>query len=591
MLSIQRQEENPCRPRHFKPPPCAPIVTDTAAHARIETCRNRLLVAAGLFVVLFLVIAARLVDVSLIPGAAAEPRIGHVARPMLPPPVRANIIDRNGRLLATTLDSPSLYADTRQVVDPAGATRQLLAVLPHLDPVKVYADLSSGKSFVWIKRHLTPRQQYDVNRLGIPGLQFEHEALRFYPFGNLTAHVVGYSKVYDNRGLGGVERSFDSVLKERHQPLQLSIDARVQFVLREELQKVVDDFTAKGATGIVMNVNTGEVVAMVSLPDFDPNHPMGRHDDDTPQQIKERLFNKATLGDYELGSVFKIFDLAMALDDGVSTMTSRYDASHPIHVGRFTISDYHGKDRWLSLPEVFAYSSNIGAARIALAAGEQRQKAFLRKIGLLNQPKIHLDEISTPHYPKDWRDVNVMTISYGHGISVSPIGCLIAFSAMVNGGILRPATLLKVPPGTSPPGVRVISKQTSDEMRKLLRLVVERGTARQAEAPGYVVGGKTGTAEKNKNGHYEATTLVSTFVSAFPMNDPQYAVLALVDEPHGTKKSHGYATAGWTAVPATQRIIERIAPLLGVAPVDENSPEIENALQIRSLIGHPIAIY
>ncbi|MGH7094047.1 MAG: peptidoglycan D,D-transpeptidase FtsI family protein [Stellaceae bacterium] len=591
MLSIQRQDENPCRPRHFKPPPCAPIVTDTQAHARIETCRTRLLVAAALFVGMFLVIAARLVDVALIPGAAAEPRIGRVARPMLPPPVRANIIDRNGMLLATTLDSPSLYADARQVIDPNEATRSLLTVLPGLDPAKVYADLTSGKSFVWIKRHLTPRQQYDVNRLGIPGLQFEHEALRFYPFGNLAAHVVGYSKIYDNRGLGGVERSFDGALKERHEPLQLSLDARVQFVLRDELSKVIADFNAKGAAGIVMNVKTGEIIAMVSLPDFDPNHPMGVNGDESPDEVKKRLFNKATLGDYELGSVFKIFNTAMVLDDGVSTMTSRYDASHPIHVGRFTITDYHGKDRWLTVPEVFMYSSNIGSAREALAAGEQRQKAFLRKLGLLRQPSIQLDEVSTPHYPKDWRDVNVMTIAYGHGISVSPLGCLTAAAAIINGGILHPATLLKVPPGTTPPGERVISQKTSDEMRKLLRLVVEYGTARQAAAPGYVVGGKTGTAEKNKHGRYELTTLVSTFVGAFPMNDPRYAVLALVDEPHGNKESHGYATAGWTAVPATRRIIERIAPLLGVAPVDESSPAIEDALQVKSLIGKRVEVY
>jgi cell division protein FtsI (penicillin-binding protein 3) len=455
--------------------------------------------------------------------------------------------------------------------------------LPELDAAKIYAELTSARSFVWLKRHLTPRQQYDVNRLGIPGFQFEHEERRFYPFGNLAAHVVGYTSSFDNTGLGGVEHALDGSLKERREPLQLSLDARVQFVLRDELAQVVQDFNAKGAAGIIMDARTSEVVAMVSLPDFDPNHPLGPtqpgHGSTEPAaEIKDQIFNKITLGDYELGSVFKIFNTAMALDSGVATMTSGYDASRPIEIGRFTIEDYHGKHRWLSVPEIFMYSSNIGSARMAVAAGADRQKGFLARLGLLQKADIQLTEIATPHFPKQWREVNVMTIAYGHGIAVSPLECVTAVAAIVNGGILHPATLLKVPEGT-------------EQMRKLMRLVVEYGTARMAAAPGYLVGGKTGTAEKNVGGHYEEKKLVSTFIGAFPMNEPRYVILALVDEPHGTTASHGYATAGWTVAPATSRIIQRIAPLLGVTPVDESSPEIARALQVESLAGKRIEDY
>jgi cell division protein FtsI (penicillin-binding protein 3) len=590
MLSAQRFDENPCRPRHFKPPPCAPVVTDGEAHARLELCRQRLVVTAALFAVVFLVVALRLVDVVALSGANAESHVVRIRPVTPPPPDRADILDRNGQLLATTLESPSLYADPRQIIDAEEATRALLTVFPRLDRNDLLAKLTSGKSFVWIKRHLSPTQQYEVNRLGIPGLNFEHEERRIYPFGDLAAHVVGYSSI-DNVGLAGVERGLNAVLKRGRQPVQLSIDARVQFVLREELARVVHDFTAKGAAGIVMDARTGEVVAMVSLPDFDPNHP-GMVDPATPPgEAREQIFNKITLGDYELGSVFKIFNTAMALDSGVATMTSQYDASKPIHIGRFTITDYHGKHRWLSVPELFMYSSNIASARMAVAAGAGRQKAFLARLGLLKPASFQIEEVSKPHFPSVWREVNVMTIAFGHGIAVSPLQCVTAVAAIVNGGMLRPPTLLKLSPDQVPAGERVVSEKTSTQMRKLMRLVVEYGTAKKAEAPGYVVGGKTGTAEKNAGGHYLDKKLLSSFIGAFPMNDPRYVMLTLVDEPHGTKESYGYATAGWTVAPATSRIIQRIAPLLGVAPQDENSPAVKDALAIASLQGKRIESY
>jgi cell division protein FtsI (penicillin-binding protein 3) len=586
MQATERLDENPCRPRHFKPPPCAPVATDERAAALLETCRSRLVMTAALFALVFVVVALRLTEIVAFAGTGVEPHTARSRPVATPAPVRADILDRNGALLATTLDSPSLYADPRQILDPAEAARALSTVLPQLNTAEVQAKLSSGKSFVWLKRHLTPKQVYDVNKLGIPGLQFEHEERRVYPFSDLAAHVVGYCGI-DNNGLAGIERALDGTTKSSRQPIELSLDARVQFILHEELAKVVTDFSAKGAAGIIMDVRNGEIVAMVSLPDFDPNHPAAM----TPADAKERIFNKITLGDYEMGSAFKIFNTAMALDAGTATMTKSYDAIHDLHIGRFTISDYHGKHRMLSVPEVFMYSSNLGSARIAMEAGATRQRAFLERLGLLRSVPIEFDEISKPHYPAQWREVNVITIAYGHGIAVSPLHVATAVSAIVNGGVLHRPTMLKVPAGANPPGDRVISEKTSEQMRKLMRLVVQFGTAKLAAAPGYVVGGKTGTAEKNLGGHYQEKKLLSDFVAVFPMHDPRYLVLTLVDEPHGTKQSYGYATAGWTVAPATSRIIQRIAPLLGVQPVDEASPAVQKALAIETLQGKRIESY
>jgi cell division protein FtsI (penicillin-binding protein 3) len=590
MLASQHPDDNPCRPRHFKPPPCAPVVPEGPARQAVETCRTRLLVTGLLFAVIFAVVALRVVDVVLIGGGAAESNVGRI-RPIKPPtPGRADIVDRNGRLLATTLDSPSLFANPKLIIDPADATQKLAKVLPGLSSAQVYAKLTSDKSFVWIKRRLTPHEQYDVNQLGIPGLDFQHEDRRVYPDGGLTSHVVGYVGI-DNAGFAGVERGLDDMLKERREPLQLSLDLRLQYVLREEVQRVIDDFTAKGGAGLIMDVNTGEILAMVSLPDFDPNHP-GAPDPDHPDiPVTDRMFNRNTLGDYELGSIFKVFTLAMALDYGTVSMTSGYDATHPIKIGRFSIGDYHGKHRWLSVPEILMYSSNIGAAKMALDVGAQRQREFLGRLGLLKPPVLELSEVATPRFPAKWRDVNVMTIAFGHGISVPPIAFATGAAALVNGGVLHQATLLKLPPGYAPQGRQVISPKTSERMRKLMRLVVQYGTGKMADAPGYVVGGKTGTADKVQGKHYAERKLLSSFLGVFPINDPKYLVLTMVDEPHPNKQSHGYATAGWTVAPATSRIIQRIAPVLGVQPVDENSPEVLRALSVESLQGKRIEAY
>jgi cell division protein FtsI (penicillin-binding protein 3) len=587
MVALPQFDDNPCRPRHFRPPPCVPVIPEGPAKRALDGCHSRLFTAGTVFAAAFLAIALRLVQVALWPSAQVLP---HVPQPPLMAPPRAEIVDRNGRLLATTLDSPSLYADPSEVLDDAAATRKLLTALPDLDPTQVYAKLTAKKRFVWLKRHLTPAQEYAVNQLGIPGLQFEHEERRIYPYGPLTAHVVGYVGI-DNEGLGGIERGLDRVLRKRSEPLQLSIDIRLQYILHEELKRAVDDFTAKGGAGLVMNVDTGEVLALESLPDFDPNHPDAPDPDHPNVPVAERMFDRVTQGDYEIGSVFKIFTTATALDCGATTMTGVFDATHDIHIGRFTISDYHGKHRPLSVPEILMYSSNIGEAKIALAVGAARQQEYLRRFGLLTPPKIEIKEVGTPHYPHPWREVNVMTIGFGHGISETPLQVASAASALVDGGILRPATLLKVPSGETPPGRRVISPETSEHMRKLLRLVVEYGTGEMVDAKGYVVGGKTGTADKVVGARYADRKLLSSFVAVFPMTDPKYLVLVMVDEPHGTKASYGYATAGWTAAPAAGRVIRRIAPLLGVPPIDESAPQIVDALTPQSLMGKRIDPY
>jgi cell division protein FtsI (penicillin-binding protein 3) len=590
MTAAQLFDDNPCRPRHFKPPPCLPVVPEGPARKALEACRARLFFTSILFACVFVAVALRIVEVVVLEGGAAQSHMPRFRIPPAPVPARADIVDRNGKLLATTLDSPSVYANPKQILDPADATGKLLKVFPNLNSADLYAKLTSEKSFVYIKRHLTPREQYEVNQLGIPGLQFQHEERRVYPDGTLTAHVVGYSGI-DNSGFAGIERGLNDVLKDRTEPLQLSLDLRLQYILREELQRVIDDFTAKGGAGLIMDVNTGEVLSMVSLPDFDPNHP-GAPDPDHPAiSFADRMFNRNTLGVYELGSIFKIFTVAMALDAGTSTLTSTYDASHPIQIGRFTIGDYHGKHRVLNVPEILMYSSNIGAAKMAVAAGGQRQREFLARIGLLKAPKIEVSEAAAPHFPAKWREVNVMTIAFGHGISVTPLSFASAAAALVNGGVLRQATLIKLPPGDAPQGQQVISPKTSEQMRKLMRLVVEHGTGTMAAAPGYVVGGKTGTADKISGRHYADRKLLSSFVGIFPIHDPKYLVLSMVDEPHPNKQSHGYATAGWTVAPATSRIIQRIAPLLGVQPVDESSPEIQRALMVESLQGKKLEAY
>jgi cell division protein FtsI (penicillin-binding protein 3) len=565
------RDDNPCRPRHFKPAPCAPAALEGPAQQSLETSHTRLIIAGALFCLAFLVIGARLIEVAGFKAGETRLARGHVVEKTMAS--RADIVDRNGVLLATTLETPSLYANPKLIQNPQRVAQKLASVLPDVSEGEIYAKLASDKSFVWIKRQLTPSQELAVNRLGIPGLEFQAEERRVYPKGNLAAHVVGYAGI-DNKGLAGIERGFDEILRDRRTPVELSIDVRLQYILHDEIARQIADFSAIGGMGIIMDVNTGEVLAMVSLPDFDPNTPGTA----TP----ETIFNRATLGIYEMGSTFKIFNTAMALEDHVATLASSYDATNPIRIGRFTIHDDHPQRRWLTVPEIFEYSSNIGSAKMALDAGTERQRDFLGRLGLLKAPSFELPEIGAPLIPSPWRTVSTMTVAFGHGISVSPLQMATAVSAVVNGGVLHRPTLIKRPPGYAPAGQQVLSESTSDIMRRLLRLVVERGTGKLANAPGYLVGGKTGTAEKVSGAHYDRKELLSSFVGVFPITDPRYLVMISIDEPHGNKQSFGFATGGWAAAPGVKRVVQRMAPLMGIQPVDEDSPEIRRSLMVDS---------
>lgn len=536
---------------------------DGSAKRVLETGRTRLLVTGALFAIAFSVIALRLATVSLL-QQGEEPGVAQRGAAPALPVERADIVDRNGVVLATSLPTASLYANPRQVFDPDDAAVQLAGVLPGLSQAEIAEKLSADKSFVWLKRNLTPREQYQVNRLGIPGLYFQNEERRVYPQGSLTAHVVGFTDI-DNRGLAGIEQSFDDVLRDSRRPVRLSIDVRLQHVLREELGRAIHDFTGIGGAGIVLDVTTGEILALVSLPDFDPNQP--------GTASEEARFNRASLGIYEMGSTFKVFNTALALDSGLVSLTDQFDATKPIRIGGFSIRDYHAKNRWLSVPEIFMYSSNIGSARMAEEVGGEAQKAFFSRLGMLRPVSVELPEVGQPLAPSPWRPINTMTIAYGHGLAVSPLHLVSGVAAMVNGGIMRPATLIARDAGQVSEGERVISADTSAKMRKLLRLVVEEGTGKNADVPGYMVGGKTGTAEKTSARGYNRNARLASFVAAFPMTEPRYVVLVMVDEPKPNATSYGYATGGWVAAPAVGRIVQRMAPMMGMTPLPVDMPD------------------
>ncbi len=538
----------------------------------LRVTRQRLAIAALLFAFCFAVIGGQVVRLTVFRGGEESAQTARAGGGEAVS--RAPVVDRNGVLLASSLNTASLYADARAVLDPERDARRLATVLPDLDVAETAARLASGKAFVWLQRNLTPQAQYRVNRLGIPALGFRREERRLYPHGSLAAHVLGYTDI-DNQGIAGIERALNEDLLRQGgsgEAVALSLDVRVQFALHEELRAAMERFQAQGAAGVVLDAGSGEVLGMVSLPDFDPNRP-----NDTPADSR---FNRISLGVYELGSVFKIFTVALGLESGVTSMRKGYDATHPIRISRFTIRDDHAKKRWLSVPEIFMYSSNIGAAKMALDAGIDAQRAMLRRLGLLSKPGIELSEVGKPLAPARWREINAMTIAFGHGVAVSPLQLASGVAAVVNGGLLLPPTLLKRDPARPLVGTRVLSEATSDKMRRLMRLVVEKGTGRQAEAKGYLVGGKTGTAEKSGDKGYRRKALLSSFVAAFPMHAPRYVVYVLLDEPKGDEKTFGFASAGWTAAPTVGRVINRIAPVLGVRPVDPESERVRQALAV-----------
>jgi cell division protein FtsI (penicillin-binding protein 3) len=560
----------PCSPRHADPlPPRRNEVVqlDGGTKRALETGRSRLLIGFALFALAFVVIAGRLTDVTLL-QEGSEPKLTDQPANVAPVAERADIIDRNGVVLATNLATFSLFANPKQVTRPAEAAKEIAGALPDLSPAEIEAKLASDKTFVWLKRDLTPDQQVEVAKLGIPGLYFQPGEKRVYPLGGLVSHVVGFADL-DNRGIAGIEQSFEDVLAGGRHPVQLSLDVRIQEILRDELSRGIAEFSGIGGAGIVLDAETGEILAMISLPDFDPNQAGTA----TPDQ----RFNRATLGIYEMGSVFKVFNTAMALDSGKITLADSFDAN-PIHIGRFIIHDFEPMHRALTVPEIFMYSSNIGAAHMAVEVGTDFQKGFMARIGMLRPASIELPEAGKPLFPAQWRQINTMTIAFGQGIAVSALHVASGVAAMVNGGLMRPATLIKRAPDQVSDGERVVSADTSAKMRELLRLVVQAGTGKSADVPGYLVGGKTGTAQKQMGHGYEANARLASFVGAFPMSAPRYVVLCMVDEPKPNAQSHGFATGGWVAAPVVARVVQRMAPLLGLPPIPNDSPEAKNAL-------------
>ena len=483
---------------------------------------------------------------------------------------RPDIVDRNGEVLATDVKAPSLFGEPRRIIDKDEAIELLTATLPDLDTSEVRDRLSSKKGFVWLKREITPlQQQQEIHRLGIPGIGFLRENKRVYPTGAEVAHLIGLVNI-DNQGIAGMEKWLDSNgLADLHRagfatdrlqrPVELSVDLRVEHALRDELLKAKEKYKAKAASGLVSNVKTGEIVAMVSVPDFDPNNPKEAHD---PDRI-----NRLTTGVYEMGSTFKAFTLAMALDSGKVDLNSMWDARGPLHYGKFTIHDDHPLGRMLNMKEVFYYSSNVGAARIALSQGVEAHKAFLRKMGQLERLRTELPESASPILPRHWSELNTVTIAFGHGLSVAPLQAVMGIDALVNGGNLIPPTFLKrTEQEAMAVARRVIKPETSEKMRFLMRLNAEIGTAKKADVKGYYIGGKTGTAEKVINGRYAKKRVLNAFTAILPADNPRYQLLIMLDEPQPLKETFGFITSGWNAVPTGGKVIERIAPLLGIEP-------------------------
>src|SRR5271166_2003075 len=565
---------------------------DLARRAALEKARSRLVIAASGFSVLFAAILAKLALATIVmplPPHRLERPVTEIvaAAPHNPievtlPGQRAAITDRNGQPMAISLNTVSLFADPRQIGNPDEAAEKLKQVLPRLDLAETADRLKrDNKKFVYIVREITPREEQAVNNLGIPGVDFRPTQHRQYPLGRTAAQVLGGVDVEQN-GFAGVEKYFDERLRTNPEPLRLSLDLQVQAAVREELIAAMRTFLAIGGCGIVMDVRSGEILAMVSLPDYDANLVRTAPADDR--------FNRAVEGTYEPGSTFKLQTASMALDSGVAHIWDEFDASRPISVGRFTITDFEGKHRWLFLPEVLAYSSNLGAAHIAQAVGSERQRAWLKGMGMFGRTGIELPEAARPliQPAANWKEIVTMTVGFGHGISVTPLHVVRGTAAVANGGMLVRPTILAQEPGEQPEAVRVMQTSTSDIMRRLMRLVVTDGFGKSAEVPGYYPGGKTGTAEKvQAHGGYKKHANVAAFISVFPMNAPRYAVYMMLDEPHGNKNTYGYATAGWVVAPSAGKVIARIGPMLGMLPDLVDMPAINQALAIPLKPGRP----
>jgi cell division protein FtsI (penicillin-binding protein 3) len=535
---------------------------------RMDKSRQRLVWVGLIFLGLYGAIASRLIHY------ARNPETTQILRRASGESIaaaRPDIVDRNGVVLATDIKMMSVYAEPRRIVDKDEAVELITAIFPEIKPRDLREKLINRRGFVWIKREVTPKQQEEVYRLGLPGIGFMPEHKRVYPNGTAAAHVLGAVNV-DNAGIAGMEKYIDSlgladlsgagfsVQADDLQPVRLSIDLAVQHALRDELAKAIIKYKAKASAGMILDVETGEVMALASLPDFDPNNPVEALD---PNKI-----NRMTVGVYEMGSTFKALTIAMGLDSGKVNINSTLDARSDLKSGKYSIGDYHATRRILTVPEVFIHSSNIGTARIALGVGVSAHQAFLRKMGQLERLRTELPESAEPLWPqKNWGELSTMTIAFGHGLAVAPIQAVMAVGALVNGGRLIPPTFLPRSEAKAREiGRDVIKPETSEALRYVMRLNATKGSAAKAAVPGYFVGGKTGTAEKNAHGRYQKDKLFTTFMAVTPADKPRYLYLVVMDEPQALPETYGFATAGWNAGPVTGSVLERTAPLLGLVP-------------------------
>jgi len=532
--------------------------------------RIRLLVILLLFGLAALVFLGRIATLGLFESPA---RAASLAEALLPS--RGEIADRNGVPLARAFPAYALWYNPEAlgegsalVGSPAEVARRLAAILPDADEAELRARLSVRRPG-YLQRRLLPEQANRIHALGEPALEFPRENDRYYPQGSLAAHVLGYVAA-DGHGRVGMEQILDERLRDpalRGKPVELAIDMRVQGALEDELGRGMLETEAIGAAGVVLDVDSGEVLALASLPSFNPNR--------VDKAVNNLVFNKVTNQVYELGSTFKPLTVAAAIDAGtVTDMARRYPAT-PFGVGRFTIKDSHPLGASLNVPQSLMHSSNVVTAHVADELGSARMKATMAALGFNERPYIELPARGFPLWPSgEWPRITTMTVSYGHGVAVTPLHLASAYAALVNGGIWRPATLEKVPAGQAVKGRRVFKSATSARMRQLLRLIVSDGTGRKANAAGFRVGGKTGSAEKPGVGGYRKHSLVSTFAAAFPMDKPRYVIIAMLDEPKGTAAASGQRTAAWNAAPVVGRVVPRIGPILGVVPDDSRDVDI-----------------
>ena len=546
-------------------PPLHQQRADGARHTLVNIAHYRLMVLMLLFAAGVTVILARL----MLLAVAAEPRSAIAAEAALVP-LRGDLVDRNGAPLARTIDAWSIAVRPDKVIgDKKQLAGQLAALMPEQDAGYYYAQLNLDRNFVYLRRRALPELVQAVNALGEPGIALGREPERLYPQSAMAAHALGYLDM-DGRGVRGMEKFLNARLvdpAERGRPVALSLDLRVQAALESELANAMAVFQARGAGGIVLDSDTGEVIAMTSLPTFNPN----------AVTANTGQMNTVTQGVYELGSAFKPLTMAAALDSGVApSLSKRYDATQPLAVGGFRIRDDHAQKRWLNIPETLVHSSNIATARIADEMGQARMEKLFRALHFDTAPDIELEKSRTiwPHY---WGRTTTMTTAYGHGIAVTPLHLASAYAALVNGGMWRPATVRKLRPDEVPQGRRVFSAATSARMRQLLRMIVSNGTGRNADAKGFRLGGKTGSAEKPQEGRYNKTSLVTTFASAFPMDNPRYVVIATMDEAVG---QFGLRTAAWTAAPVVKRVVERAGPMLGVMPDERRDVDISDLMPL-----------